>query len=194
MINPLTALSTMQTRLILLVLCASLLSAGATYVHHHIYQAGFDDGKMAGDLAIADANNKGFQDYVILSQKLITVEGKTKALEAQLSGKLQTVETTGQARVVTVEKIIHDHPDFASIARPDDLYQLRQQSLADIAADTAKGKAAAAKLSRPGLQALRGSSYDFDQYAGSIGSSGYDQSHALAGLYSDSYSVAGMRF
>lgn len=182
MFNPFSLIPSFQLRIALLLLIVAALAGLTTYFHHKVYTAGYDDGTMQGRIMVADAQNQGLQEYVKLQTILTKTEAVTRDMELQIEHRLQNVNATGRTQVVTVEKIIHDNPAFASIARPADLDQLRTTQLAAIATDTAAGQAAAAKLPRASLRTMRIPDSDFGQYAGGNRDSRHDQPDTLAGL------------
>lgn len=172
-----------QAKIIGLFVALALVAFALGTVTSKVYHAGYDSGIAEGNLAVAAAQNQGLQEYARMQRALIDTQATVDDLERQVQARLTQATTTGEIHVKTVERIIHDHPDFAAIARPADLDSVRQQDLADIAAAAARGESAAAKLPGGGIRTVPAASSDHGKYAGRDRTGRHSEPHTLVALY-----------
>lgn len=138
----------------LLLLLAGILLA--LYVTRRIYAAGFDAGTAQGQLLVADARLEAAIEAARLQKRIIESDRAMRELEQHTADALAIVASTGEVQVVTVERVIHENPEFAAVVRPAGIDRVRQQQLDAIAQAAARGSAAAAELPGAGLRAMRG--------------------------------------
>lgn len=127
-----------------------------------IYERGFEAGKAEAVVAIAAARlqaeiarTEALRERNAALEKLTTTERAMRALEQDAARRIAEAQQHGSVQVQTVERVIRENPDFASIRRPADLQRVRDEQLAAIAAAAARTPTTA-ELSGASLRALPG--------------------------------------
>jgi len=126
----------------LFALAAALLAVGVGYWRHHIFENGF----AAGVKSQQDADKK-------LEKHNEKVHDVTKQAISGVDVAASTAASTAKAHttvvVKTVEKIVHENPDFAAVRRPAELERLRLEQITRLRALAAPGAQPAAGSSSP---------------------------------------------
>lgn len=120
---------------------------------NHTYDKGFTAGVSKADKLIAEARAEAERIRAQAQQRIILLERDMRALEQQTAQRIAEAQRSGEIQIKTVERIVHENPDFADIRRPDELKRVRDEQLNAIRA-AAERAAAAAKLPDSGTPAV----------------------------------------
>lgn len=106
------------------------LAAGLAWTHWQAYDAGVASMQAEKDKAERDALEQRLKDL----QKLTAANERIRTIESQSAKAIAAAQARGTAQAQIVERVIRENPDFAAVARPDDLQRVRDDALADIEA------------------------------------------------------------
>lgn len=120
----------------------ALLGAGAGYLHHRVYENGFEAGVKSQQDADKKVEKHNETVHDVTKQAISGIDVAASA--AASSEKAHTTVV-----VKTVEKIVHDHPDFGAVRRPAELERLRLEQIARLRALAAPGAQPAAGSTAP---------------------------------------------
>lgn len=141
-----------QTAIAGALVVIGLIWAAYTAINH-TYDKGFEAGASKADKLIAEARAEAERIRAQAQQRIIVLERDMRALEQQTAERIAQAQKSGEIQIKTVERIVHENPDFADIRRPNELERVRDEQLDAIKA-AAERAAAAAKLPDSGTPAV----------------------------------------
>lgn len=137
---------------------AGSLALGAWW----IYDNGFEAGQARADARLVAARLQAEQERADALARLTQANADMVKLQADTTRRIAEIEKRTPVRVRTVERVIRENPDFASVVRPDDLARLRDEQTAELVDAAGRGS----DLSRRILSGLPGAADGVGSVAG----------------------------
>lgn len=132
---------------------AGLAVVGAlAWSHAWAYGAGKESMQREKDAAILQAA----VDRAEALEKVVATNGRMLEIERDAADRIAKAQARTVTQVKTVERVIHENPEFAAVVRPADLQRVRDDDLAAIQAAADRS----AELSAASLRGVRGADAD----------------------------------
>jgi endonuclease/exonuclease/phosphatase (EEP) superfamily protein YafD len=106
-----------------------------------LYRAGYSAGRAAADATLMAARNQAQRERNEALATVITLNAEMLAVQADAGKRIAKAERDAAARVVTIERVVRENPDFSAVVRPGDAARVRDdqhRELADAAARSAE--------------------------------------------------------
>ncbi len=133
------------------VLVGVALVGGITLVMSKIYGAGEQAGLTAGKLEMEQAVTASEKARNESLQRLIASESKVRMIEAEAAERIAAALARGRVQAKAVERAVRENPQFAAVVRPPELGGVRDEQLAELAAEADRS----AELSAASLRGVR---------------------------------------
>lgn len=124
------------------------VAAALTWSHWKAYSMGEADMQAEKTQAMLEAAVKRSEAL----EKLAAANGRMLEIERDAAERIAKAQARTVTQVKTVERVIHENPEFAAVVRPADLQRVRDDDLAAIAEAARRS----AELSEASLRGVRG--------------------------------------